>query len=180
MDSYTQTEASTPVLVMIDDDDPLLEAYLTIDFPAGFSFRIGKRRSLSELYNSISLTHDWYGFIADDVIPRTKLWDRLLIDAAGKDGMSVPEYETEVAPHFVLGGDLVRDVGFLCLQGLDRIYIDTVWNDIAKSRGVFRETDVILEHCHFSTGAPFDLTYKKHNKPQDKRIYEEWKNDHTP
>ncbi|KKL69231.1 hypothetical protein LCGC14_2117000, partial [marine sediment metagenome] len=79
-------------------------------------------------------------------------------------------------PHFVLGNQLPVSMGWLALPGLDRLYIDTVWGDIAKSRGVLRRVpNVVLRHAHFSNGRALkDETYKKHNKARDKSIYEAW------
>lgn len=97
--------------------------------------------------------------------------------------MSVPAggETTGGCPHFVLGGDLVRSIGWLSLPGLDRIYIDTCWEKIAKRRGVYREVhNVKLEHHHFSNGkALMDSTYRKHHKPQDKVIYDNWRKQHA-
>lgn len=175
--AYILTQASTPLLLILDEDDPLLGGY-DIDFPMTWIIKIGKRKPLSEYYNEVPMNLDWYGFIADDVVPKTQGWDTKLIDLAGSDGMAIPigGHHQYIAPHFVLGGDLVREAGFVCLPGLDRIYIDTVWNDIAKGKGVLRYSDAVLEHHHFSNNmALFDKTYKKLHKEKDKLIYENWR-----
>ena len=182
IDAYSLTGASTPVELCIDFDDPLREQYETMEIPPGWMIEVGHRGPLSAIYNNAFERHRdaaWFGFIADDVVPTTNAWDVRLIEAAGSDGMAVPAggETTGGCPHFVLGGELVRSVGWLSLPGLDRIYIDTVWGDIAKSRGVYREVqDVKLEHHHFSNGkALLDKTYLKSRKAQDKIIYENWR-----
>lgn len=151
----------------------------------GWGLFIGYRSPLSVVYNNAFERHPyepWYGFIADDVVPITKGWDINLIDAAGNDGMAVPAggETTGGCPHFVLGGDLVRLMGWLSLPCLDRIYIDTVWADIAMGKGVYREVNsVTLEHRHFSNGkALMDSTYRKRHKEQDKLIYNNWRKQH--
>ena len=182
IDAWVKTGASTPVLLCIDSDDPCLKQYETIEIPPEWSVVVGLRGPLSDIYNNAYARHPnepWHGFIADDVVPITNGWDVKLIDTAGSDGMSVPAggETTGGCPHFVLGGDLVRSVGWLSLPGLDRIYIDTVWGDIAAKQGVFRSVpDVILEHRHFSNGkAMIDKTYIKSRKQQDKLIYNNWR-----
>ena len=182
IEAWAKTGATTPVLLCIDFDDPILDQYKTIDIPSGWSVSVGLRGPLSDIYNNAYARHpneQWYGFIADDVVPITDGWDINLIDTAGSDGMAVPAggETTGGCPHFVLGGDLVRSMGWLSLPRLYRIYIDTVWADIAKSRGVYREIqDVRLEHHHFSNGkALLDKTYLKGNKAQDKLIYNNWR-----
>lgn len=174
---FLLTGASTPLWLRLDHDDPMLAKY-----SGPWERHVGPRLPLSEIYNEafrLFPSAEWYGFIADDVVPETHGWDRKLIEVAGSDGMAVPAGgdTTGGTPHFVLGGDLVRSVGWLALPGLDRIYIDTVWADIARERGVLRHVpDVMLRHYHFSNGmALFDSTYKKRHKAEDRAIYNEWR-----
>jgi len=184
VDAYLKTGASTPVLLRLDDDDPALDGYKEISYPDGWVVWKAERKTLSGYYNEVydRTNYDWYGFIADDVIPETDEWDRKLIEIADSDGMAVPagahgDINSENgSPHFVLGGDLVRETGFLCLPGLDRIYIDTVWAHIARKKGVFRHVpDVVLKHLHFSNGAPMDKTYLKSNKDKDFALFQSFK-----
>ena len=176
------TGMSTPALVRLDEDDFTLSQYKSLIMPDNWKITVGPRLPLSGVYNEAYRTMpetEHFGFIADDVVPETHGWDRALIDSAGRDGMAVPAGgdTTGGTPHFVLGGDLVRSIGWLALPGLDRLWIDTVWHDIAQQRGVLRYLpEVVLSHLHFSNGkALFDRTYKKHNKAQDKALYETWK-----
>ena len=176
---YNRTGATTPVWLRLDEDDVRLPDYQVLDLPLLWKCCVGPRVPLSEVYNEIFKdTYPWWGFIADDVVPETKFWDRELIRVAGPDGMAAPSggHDPDGAPHFVLGHKLPISMGWLALPGLDRLYIDTVWVDIAKSKGVFRSVpDVVLRHAHFSNrGALKDETYKKHNKDRDKSIYEAW------
>ena len=170
---------TTPVYLRLDDDDPMLQGYRDIDFPLGWFFIVTKRALLSSIYNAIFMAMpdlDWYGFLADDVVPETPGWDRLLIESAGKDGLAFGDDGINggaFATHFVVGGELVRSVGWLALHGLDRTYIDTVWNDIAVERGVRRYLpDVKLRHHHFSNRlAMMDQTYRKPTKDNDRILY---------
>jgi hypothetical protein len=176
------TGTSTTTWVRLDEDDASLSQYAALSMPKNWEVIIGQRVPLSEVYNEayrkIPETSHWI-FIADDVVPVTYKWDQKLIEAAGPDGMAVPTggETTGGYPHFALGGELVRSIGWLALPGLDRIYIDTCWRDIADQRGVLRYVpEVTLEHRHFSNGkALFDRTYKKEKKAHDKIIYENWK-----
>ena len=178
IDAYDKTDATTPVWLRLDDDDPNQEYH-----HENWTVEIGPRLPLSEIYAEVYRKFPdskFFGFIADDVVPITPHWDIRLIEAAGHDGMAVPAGgdSTGGCPHFVLGGDLVRSVGWLALPGLNRLYIDTVWHDIAEKRGVLRYMpEIVLEHHHFSNRlALFDATYKKSSiiKENDKRLYERW------
>ena len=182
IDAWGRTGASTPVELCLDFNDPCLRQYLSIPMPSGWIVVTGERDGLSRVYNDAFARHpeaSWYGFIADDIVPLTDSWDVNLIEVAGSDGMAVPAggHDPNGAPHFVLGGDLVRSMGWLCLPGLDRLYIDTIWQEIATARGVLRRVpDVILEHRHFSNRkALIDETYLKKHKVQDKLIYDNWR-----
>ncbi len=175
--AFEDTGAVTPVLLGLDSDDPMLGAYPPIEST------IGVRRPLSVIYNEAFEKYpdlDWYGIFADDVVPETSGWDIALIEAAGNDGMAWGDdgiNGPDHATHFVLGGDLVREIGWLALPGLDRIYIDTVWNDI--TRGVARYLpDVKITHHHFSNGkVPMDAIYRKHHKDVDREIYTTWRHE---
>lgn len=172
--------ASTPGVLCVDDDDPLLPAYEALSLPSSWRVVVGPRAGLAEIYNRQFRSHrtlGWYGIGADDMLPETLGWDRQLIEAAGRDGMAFGDDGIQQPTHFVLGGDLVRDVGWLALPGLDRIYIDTVWAEIAKGRGVLRYLpDVKVTHMHPAVGKALpDKTYRKPNKASDKEIYERWR-----
>ena len=178
---YVETNASTPVWMRIDEDDPLVKAY-SVNHP-NWSVTVGRRKPLSDIYAEAFerfKNATFFGFIGDDVIPKTNKWDARLIEIAGSDGMSYPSGGHEDysgAPHFVLGGDLVREIGWLALPGLDRLYIDQTWHDIAEFKGVLRHVpEVVLFHKHFSNGgALMDRTYRKFKKAEDKAIYENWR-----
>ena len=173
---------TTPVYLRLDDDDPMLQGYWDLDLSWNWIFTVTKRASFSSIYNEFFITLpdlDWYGFLADDVIPETPDWDRLLIEAAGKDSLAFGDdgiNGSAFATHFVIGGDLARSIGWLALHGLDRTYIDTVWNDIATERSVRRYLpDVKLRHHHFSNRlALMDQTYRKSTKDNDRALYEAW------
>lgn len=180
--AWEATKADTPAWLRLDDDDPALPQYAAMAIPEGWVRVVGPSGPLATLYNEVyqqAGKRPWWGFIADDVVPETPGWDRILIAVAGSDGMAAPSggHDLNGAPHFVLGGDLVDSVGWLALPGLDRLYIDTVWRTIAEARGVLRRVpEVTLAHHHFSNGkALFDRTYRKTRKDQDRGIFEAWR-----
>ncbi len=172
-----QTCATTQFFLRVDTDDPSLGGYLEIKRPPNWAIVVAGRMGLADIYNQSfeALPDlDWYGVFADDVVPETMGWDSSLIREAGKDGLACGDDPT----HFVVGGDLVREMGWLALPGLSRLYIDTVWHEIARERGVFRQLpDVKLVHHHFSNRkALFDKTYRKPGKAEDRAIYQTWRN----
>ncbi len=174
---------STPAVVLLDTDDPCLSSYLHLPMRPDWTIEIGLRSGLSKIYNrafALYPNEKWYGVLCDDIVPETDYFDLQLIEVAGSDSFAFGDDGInggEHGTHFVVGGDLVRSVGWLSLPGLNRIYIDTVWNDIARDRGVRHYLPHIkLTHHHFSNRlALMDKTYRKPNKARDKAIYETWK-----
>lgn len=182
-DAFEKTSGSTPGLVILDRDDPVLDGYREVILPPGWSLILEpKHPTLGALQNSIFdrwPNNPWYGLIADDVVPLTEEWDKKLVDAAGSDGIAFPHDSINGGRQFthgVIGGDLVREMGWLILPGLDRVYGDNVWTHIGEKRGVLRYCpDVKLDHLHFSNGkAPMDKTYEKHHVSNDRDIFEKW------
>jgi len=170
-----RSTGTPPFLLMLDYNDPLLDGYFPL--PRNWQYRINARKSLSEIYNAAFQEFpdlDWYGIFADDVTPETEGWATALITAAGSDGLAYGDDGIGMPTHFVLGGDLVRETGWLALPGLQRLYIDTVWADITKAKGVFRYLpDVKVTHRHPSVGKSLmDKTYRKQGKLEDAALYE--------
>lgn len=168
--------------MLVDDDDPLLDAYRSMALPPRWSLVEGPPGPLSLIYSrffAMRPGEPWYGFLADDVVPETGGFDRALVAVAGNDGMAVPAggETTGGTPHFVLAGSLAREMGWLSLPGLSRLYIDTVWADVARARGTLRyRPEITLAHLHFSNGgALFDRTYRKPSGHRDRDIYTAWK-----
>lgn len=183
--AWRDTGATTPAVLCLDSDDPNLSAYKTLSMPLGCGWRmmVGRRKALSAWYNRVFRRWPelaWYGVFADDVLPETEGWDRTLIEAAGSermafgdDGINGPWHAT----HFVLGGDLVRRQGWLAYPRLRRIYIDTIWNEIADAAGArVYLPDVKITHLHPAARlALVDSIYRKSHKEHDRRAYERWK-----
>lgn len=169
---------SSPFLLMLDADDPMLGAYMDMVLP--WQVQVNERMPLSAIYNKALADFpnlDWYGVFADDVMPRSPFWASQLIVAAGDDGMAYGDDGIASPSHFVLGGALVREMGWLAFPGLHRLYMDTIWADIARARGVLRYLpDVLVTHMHPSVGLGMrDATHHKQNKDQDRALYADFK-----
>ena len=106
---------TTPFIVRLDANDPGLDQYSNIQYKDGWHTIVGPRKGLSAIYNEfLGLQCDWYGILADDIIPETQEWDVRLIDAAGKDGVAYGDdgiNGKNRATHFAIGGSLVRELG---------------------------------------------------------------------
>ncbi len=171
--------------VRLDEDDLTLDAYYRLPWPKCWNVIIGKRISPCEAFNeAFGKCPDagFYGLMGDDIMPRTACWDAILVSEAsgwnvayGDDLINGEAHGT----HLVVGGELIRALGWVSLPGVKRLYCDTALNHIGRSLGVLRyRPDVILEHLHFSNRkAPMDETYRKPEKREDRRIFEAWRRD---
>lgn len=182
-EGYIETEADSKGVVLLDIDDPKLHEYEIRNFPKDWIAIAGIRHDgLASMFNEAFHrfpNEPWYSYMTDDTIPRTKHWDKILIEKAGNDGVAYPDdgiNGEKLAGIPVIGGDLVRDMGWLALPGLKRIYIDNAITEVARRAGKLHYCpEVLIEHMHFSNGkSAFDDTYAKPDSHLDKQRYEEW------
>lgn len=183
--AWKETQANSRGVLWLDDDDA--HNYEGIETPEKWQLVVSPRiDGTGPIANAIFKmfpNEPFYGFMGDDVLPRTKYWDRRLIDAAGTDGLSYGDDGVNGirhAAHSCMGGDRARELGWLALPGCKRTYIDNALMEDAKRRGkLFYCPDVITEHLHFSFGkSPMDATYQKTNNQQDKAIFDAWMASH--
>lgn len=182
-EAWRKTEASTPGIVCLDDDDAW--RYAGMEVPEGWQVSVKPRyESLganTNAYFEMFPFEPWYGLLADDAVPVTKHWDQKLIEAAGTDGIACCwdgiNNGSGLGSSPCIGGEFVRKNGWIIYPGLQRIYGDNILYEIAESRGVLKYLpDVIVEHWHFSTGkSPMDETYLKPGSASDRAIYDQWK-----
>lgn len=186
IDAWIRTGATSRVYVRLDEDDPELSRTKNLPWPASFEIHVGPRArlgpSMQEMFHCYP-NESWYGILADDVIPQTKLWDQLLIQAAGTNSIScaneVHEKSIRIC-HPCVGGDLVRLVGCFAIPTVQHFGTDTLWESIHHCCDLNnRLHNVILEHAHFNFGqSEFDKTYQESQaiRRNDKMAYKAWMN----
>jgi len=164
---WRYTDATAPVCVYLDTDDPALSEYRALDLPPDWTIHIGERAPYNPVWH-INNRHyaqfpnqPWYGHINDDMVPRRYHWDRELIETAGANLIAYGDdllQGRRMCTFPVIGGDLVRRVGRLMFDGIN---IDTAWMLLGFKYGLLRyRPDIILEHLHWTNGkAPKDDTY---------------------
>jgi len=183
--AYTETGATTPVYLWFDLDDPRLKEYQDVEIPDNWAVHVNGSRNIGEMMNQFVKTFPdaaFYGFLADDCLPRTPGWDKALIEAAGDWGIAYPNdlFQGEKLCTFpCCGGRLVRELGWWALPGLRHLFIDDALMTVGKRIGRLTYLpDVVLEHLHFGNGkAPMDETYVKTSHAEDEAVFQAWKND---
>lgn len=188
--AWNETSASSKVFLRLDNCDPILNDLLSLPWPSTFEVVVGEREGLREALQEMYEKYPqepWYGFLADDVVPRTKHWDQFLIDTAGKKYISYPNDlggKPKRPSHPIVGGDLVRAVGWFGLPGSKHLYLDTAWQSIGESlKNLKRMDEVIVEHVHpFWNKANSDRIYaeNKQRSKNDKENYLRWLSSEFP
>lgn len=187
---WKETKSSTPVLVRLDHCDPFLKELLKIEWPDTFIISVGEREGVAKATNEVFLKYpneSWYGFLADDFIPRTEFWDLRLIEAAGTNKCAYPNdlagKKASLPTLPCVGGDLVRAVGWFGFPYTHHYYVDTIWKFVGKElKNIVRLEDVIVEHMHPVYGkSEVDIVYKesKEKAGTDKEKYNQWMADHS-
>jgi len=188
IDAYEKTHATVRIVLRLDDNDPRLDEYFKLMVPDSWVVHVGPQvkmgGAMRETYTEFP-DEPFYSYIGDDSIPRTVYWDKELAKTAGDWLIAYPndllKGESQ-ATHPVIGGELLRAVGYWTLPCLTHLYTDTVWDYLGKQLGLLRyRADVVIEHCHWSVGkAPRDEVYIREFKGknyhiEDAACFNHWK-----
>lgn len=173
-------QPETTGILAIDDDDA--RNYADIKLPKGWDFRVSPRTYFTAKVNDVVAAFPgkpFYGFVMDDTVPRTDKWDVLLAEKAGPWGIAWPDdcLPGKRPSAMVLGGELVRALGWFSCPTVKHFYTDNVWETMAADLGCAgRCEEIKIAHLHFSSGAaPFDETYRQRpNNAADKIAFENW------
>jgi hypothetical protein len=187
IDAYKATDATCRVFVWIDSDDPSRPEYEKIDYPEHWIVETGPRFEkrcngvIEEMFRRFP-DASAYGFLADDLLPKTERWDARLVNAARRDRIAYGDdclQREKLATHPVIGGDMARTIGWLVMPGVEQYFVDTALHSIAKATGrLVYVPDVVVEHLHPCAGkAPLDETYRVTDVElieREQAAYERW------
>lgn len=193
--AYRATGATAHVFVRIDNDDPQQQAYMDLmagaEWPHTWKLSVGPRMKCPEAcewFFQLFPKEPYYSLFGDDVVPETRGWDQTLIAAAGTKRVSYGR-DPKVwprAPHPVVGGDLVRAVGYYALPGVLHWYMDTLWEWLAQKTGrLVQCPNVMTPHYNPDLGnGQNDQTYDdrwldlktniRHGSDYDVNVWKRW------
>lgn len=155
------------------------------------TYLIGDRIFYANSVNEIAAKalKDGYTHIAilgDDVLPETKGWDKIMIDALpdlgvayGSDGLEHLHGE-DLPTHVVVPIEMYKRLGWLGLPTLRHLFCDNVWRELGKLTKFIYLPHVKLTHLHrWNQSAPDDTTYQEANdkkkREKDRRAFERWR-----
>lgn len=184
--AWNETGASTPVYLRIDSCDPLLEQITALSWPKEFNVVIGPRQGMKAALQEMFLNYPnepWYGFLADDLLPKTSGWDLRVIEVAGTKNISYPndlgkKGKRDLPTHPCVGGELIRAIGWFGFPATYHFYLDTIFRYIGQNlNNIHRLEDVIVEHMHFGRGkSQLDEIYQQSQSKMksDSDAYNAW------
>lgn len=193
---HDTAETDVRVLVGVDDDDySALAAYQALAALPGVELRLGVRRSLSAWTNDLAdfaLTDGppprYLASMGDDHRPRTKGWDRRLIEAAESIGGGIAYGDDKfqggrLPTAWVVGADLVRAVGWMMLPQCAHLCVDNAVLELGRALGrIAYCPDVVIEHLHPAAGkGEVDDSYRETNSAEryaaDRAAFERWRDE---
>lgn len=178
IEACKDTGVTEPHVVILEKGDT---SYNGIELPFGWIVRVyeGGKGACTH-YNKVFAefpNEEYYGFMADDVVPETYQWDRTLIDAClpdkvayGDDGIDHTDHcgQRYFPTHCFIGGELVRKWGFVVPTNSDHHGADQWWFDAGEQVVL---PDVKLTHHHFTNGkAVKDKTYQERPRAYEEKL----------
>jgi hypothetical protein len=158
----------TDLVVAVDEDDPELGAYEEVVPPWG-DLQVGKPSRIGPILNrlgpELAEKYEVVGFMGDDHLPRTQMWDEWLAAplrtypgvAYGND-----LHQSERLPTMcMISSGLIRGLGYMVPPGLVHLFLDDFWRQLGTDVGrLSYYPEVVIEHLHPVAGkAPYDPGY---------------------
>jgi hypothetical protein len=178
--AFIDTNAEADLYIVVDNDDPKWNEYaknesLTV-LPADNKTG-GCAASLNTgailLLDIIKFPlYDYFVFMGDDHLPRTKNWDKAFIQTLGlQSGIAYGDdlLQGENLPTaFAMTRDLVNELRGMTFPGCIHLYFDNFVKQLGIDLKCLRYLpDVIIEHLHPVAGkAEMDQGYARVNQPK--------------
>lgn len=166
--AFEETETESDLIVIVDDDEPQMDAYLQLGCDVLMVEKRGKGMAKPLNFAARHFAHKYrhFAFLGDDHRPRTKNWDVHFINALdelgtglvyGNDLLQGENLATAVA----MSGDIVNALGGMVPPDMIHLYLDNFWMTLGKDLNALRYIpEVVLEHLHPVAGkAEWDEGY---------------------
>jgi hypothetical protein len=158
----------TTLLVGLDGDDQTRR-----DYPLGprYVVKDGLHQVVAWINYLTSGTfrsgYDCVGTIGDDNVPLTPGWDTAMMMELKRQPFAFGNDRYPYRPPGVLAthvftrAAVIGALGYFGPPALRHSFVDDVWTAWGQACGIAFREDVIIEHLHFTTGAPHDDTYAR-------------------
>jgi len=170
--SFDETETESDLIVIVDDDEPQMDAYLQLGCDVLMVEKQGKGMAKPLNFAARHYAHKYrhFAFLGDDHRPRTKNWDIHFINTLdelgtglvyGNDLLQGENLATAVG----MTGNIVNALGGMVPPDMIHLYLDNFWMTLGKDLNALRYIpEVVLEHLHPIAGkAEWDEGYRDVN-----------------
>lgn len=192
---HSTAEGAVAVMVGLDLDDPADYAETMLGYDGGDCVMyMLERKSLCGWTNHLAkLALDganpprFLASLGDDHRPRTKGWDRRLIEAIEQLGGPGFSYGNDLLQGrkmptaWVASAEVVRALQWMMLPGAEHMYVDAAILALGEKAGrIVYRPDVVIEHLHPLAGkANWDESYRESNTDEryaaDRAAFEAWR-----
>ena len=195
-EALLDTNSLVDFYVGVDSDDPKLDEYRRWEECYGFDLVVSKDRkrfgsTLNDIAMDIKDNYLHIGWMGDDHIPKTWMWDEHYRTKLNELGTGIV-YGNDlvmgksIATQLTMTSNILDELGYAVPPGFIHLYIDNYFMELGKAidRLVYLP-DVIVQHMHPCAGtAKEDQTYKEANSPEnwsnDKKRFEQYVTDELP
>lgn len=168
MVAFEKTKTQADLIVIVDDDEPLMDRYLDLGcdiFPVKKEGR-GMAKPLNKAASHFADKYRNFAFLGDDHRPRTEHWDATFVDVLaelgtglvyGNDLIQGERLATAVA----MTGNIVKALGGMVPPNMIHLYLDNFWMQLGKDLGALKYLGhIVIEHLHPIAGkAEWDANY---------------------
>lgn len=179
------TGTTTPGVIAVGDDDYAAnhEAYDDLKLPEGWLIQVGPFPDTAAATESVRTAYpdaEFYIWLTDDSIAETPEWDqKLAANLNGHNFVSTAfgEKSSRLNGAIAFSGDLIRAVGYIYAPGLKHLFLDDVWEEIARMTGCWQVlSDVMVRHMHGPKIGEADTTSERVNTfwENDRKAYLNW------
>jgi hypothetical protein len=189
LEAFRETASDgTDLLFILDGDDQ--DTYAGMDWGEATCAVLKPRDYLTGKLNKTALAMaDMYPvlmWLADDCVPVTPGWDRILLatlDDLGGSGWVYPDDKrrNDVPEHWMCSSDVVKALGWFANPAVNHFYLDNSIAELGKRSGLIRWCpQAVVEHLHYSVapGVEHDATYKSTEEmfgESDLKAFHEWR-----
>ena len=186
-DAFAETATCADLLFITDPDDP---SYEGMDWGAASHGVLEPRLYLSaKLNKTAEAMADLYpvlAWLADDCVPVTPGWDKLMLDTLadlGGTGWVYPDDKrrSDVPEHWMCSSDVVKALGWFAPPYVTHYYPDNIISDLGRRSGLIRWCpEAVVEHRHYSVaaGTEHDEVYSSTEAmfgDADLKAFQEWR-----
>ena len=158
LEAFRETATCADLLFVTDPDDA--DTWTGMDWGDAAVAELAPREYLAGKLNKTAMAMtDLYPvlmWLADDCVPVTPGWDKILLaalDDLGGHGWVYPDdrRRSDVPEHWMVSSDVVKALGWFANPYLSHFYLDNSIAELGKRAGLIRWCpEAVIEHRHYS------------------------------